>query len=169
MNKYVFKPYSKKFPELFEKEKKRISSYCKEAIIIEHVGSTAIPDMGGKGIIDIAIASDALDAVSKSLQELGYEFRPQYSTAERLYFKTELPDSEEGTRRYHVHLMHPSSKEWHEMLAFRDYLKAHPAEAKKYAELKKKAAEEVNEDGAKYRELKAPIFDEISKKHKKHS
>lgn len=133
---------------------------------IEHVGSTSIPNLGGKGIIDIAIATEAVDSVSKHLQDLGYEFRPQYSTPQRLYFKIELPDPEEKTRRYHIHLMRPSSSEWQEMLAFRDYLRSHPDEAQKYAALKKQAALDVNEDGAKYRQIKAPIFDEISKKSK---
>lgn len=166
MKKYVFKPYSKIFPELFEKEKARIASHIEESLIIEHVGSTAIPGLGGKGIIDIAIAADeqALDAVSKQLQDLGYEFRPQYSTPDRLYFIIFLPDPEEGTRRYHLHLLRKESEEWKDLLHFRDHLRQHPEEAKKYGDLKKQAAEEVNEDGAKYRELKGPVFVKILKK-----
>ena len=50
VKKYVFKPYSKIFPELFQKEKERISPNLKEALAIEHVGSTAVPGLGGKGI-----------------------------------------------------------------------------------------------------------------------
>ena len=82
MKKYVFKPDSKIFPELFLREKERISSRVKMALAIEHIGSTSVPNLGGKGIIDIAIAvhKQDMDSVSQQLQSLGYEFRPTFST-----------------------------------------------------------------------------------------
>lgn len=162
MKKYVFKPYSKSFPKLFEKEKQRILSHIKD-ILIEHVGSTAIPHLGGKGIIDIAIAVDQkkFDSISKQLQELGYEFRVKGSTSDRLYFRADLPDPEEGERRYHIHLTYPESKDWKDLILFRDYLRNHPEEAAHYAELKQKAAQEANGDGEKYRKFKESIFKKI--------
>jgi GrpB-like predicted nucleotidyltransferase (UPF0157 family) len=169
MKKYVFKPYSPSFSLLFEKEKVRISSSIKNAISIEHVGSTAVPQLGGKGIIDIAIAADPaeIDSIACRLQEIGYLFRESGSSIERRFFRCDLPDEEEGTRRYHVHLMSPESQEWQDLISFRDYLIHHPEEAKKYAELKKRAAAEVEEDGARYRMLKAPLFETILKKIRK--
>lgn len=56
MKKYVFKPYKESFPELFDNEKKRIAALLGTDPVIEHIGSTAVPGLGGKGIIDIAIA-----------------------------------------------------------------------------------------------------------------
>ncbi|HEX4839092.1 MAG TPA: GrpB family protein [Rhabdochlamydiaceae bacterium] len=47
MSKYVFKPYNRIFPELFETEKKRIAAVIKPKTIIEHIGSTAVPNLGG--------------------------------------------------------------------------------------------------------------------------
>ena len=128
MSKYVFKPYNPLFPELFRQEKERIASHIKEPLRIEHVGSTAVPGLGGKGIIDIAIAASEQqkEAVKLQLQELGYEFRPQYSTPERLYFVAVLPDPEEGTRRYHIHVMGNKAREWRDFIAFRDALRADP-------------------------------------------
>jgi GrpB-like predicted nucleotidyltransferase (UPF0157 family) len=163
MKKYVFKPYSEEFPKLFEKEKKRITSHVNEKIIVEHVGSTAVPTLGGKGIIDIAIAAnkEEMESISTQLQSLGYEFRPTFSTPDRLYFITYLPDPEEEIRRYHIHLTYLGSKDWLEFIAFRDYLKAHPEELQTYAEMKKNAALEANQDGDKYRKLKEPIFEKI--------
>lgn len=160
MKKYVFKPYSNIFPELFRKEKERIASRVTKAIAIEHVGSTAVPGLGGKGIIDIAIAvpKDAMDSTIKELQSLGYEFRPSFSTPDRAYFVIFLPDPEEETRRYHVHLTFPESNEWEELIGFRDYLREHPEEALEYAELKRKAALEANHEGEKYRKIKEPMF-----------
>jgi GrpB-like predicted nucleotidyltransferase (UPF0157 family) len=166
MAKYVFKPYSEKFPELFEREKKRLSKHIYKSMQIEHVGSTAIPGLGGKGIIDIAIAvrSDDTSALTTELQVLGYEFRPNHSSPDRLFFRIDLPDDEEGTRRYHVHLMRQGNREWQDMLTFRDYLKNHPEAMQEYADLKKKSANIVEEDGKKYRDLKDPFFKKILNK-----
>lgn len=168
MKKYIFKPYSKSFPELFEKEKARIAAKVKKNVVIEHVGSTAVPGLGGKGIIDIAMAADKgeMEDISQQLQELGYEFRPKHSTPDRFFLRMDRDDEEEGTRRYHIHLCHPDSGDWKDLLFFRDYLRAHPEEVVKYAQLKQKAAEEVNEDGARYRELKDPAFKSILQKRK---
>jgi len=163
MKKYIFKPYSKSFPILFEKEKERIASHLKKDLQIEHVGSTAVPDLGGKGIIDIAIAvrKQEIESVSQQLPLLGYEFRPGYSTPDRLYFIAYLPDPEEGTRRYHLHLTYQTSQDWKDLIFLRDYLRTHPDEAKKYAQLKEKAAVESNEVGEKYRQLKDPLIKQI--------
>lgn len=166
MQKYVFKPYSKIFPELFEKEKARILSHINEPLAIEHVGSTAVPNLGGKGIIDIAIATTKyeLDSVSDQLQRLGYEFRPTFSTPDRLYFIIFLPDPEEKTRRYHIHLTYPENSEWKNFIDFRDYLRGHPEALQEYAELKEKAALEADQNGKEYRKLKEPIFKKIHTK-----
>jgi GrpB-like predicted nucleotidyltransferase (UPF0157 family) len=167
MKKYVFKPYSKIFPLLFDQEKLRLASHLKGDLKIEHVGSTAVSQLEGKGIIDIAIAVDKkeMDSISKQLQELGYEFRPNYSTPDRLYFIVYLPDPEEGKRRYHIHLTYPESQDWKDLIFLRDYLRSHPEEAKKYGELKEKAANESNEVGEKYRMLKDPLIREILEKN----
>lgn len=162
--KYVYKPYSAAFPDLFKKEKERISSSLTNALAIEHVGSTAIPSLGGKGIIDIAISvhKKEMEQASNILQKLGYQYRPTFSTPERFYFIAYLPDLEEGTRRYHIHLTYPFSKEWNELIGFRDYLRAHPEAAEEYANIKKQAAAVANQDGEQYRKMKEPIFKKIN-------
>lgn len=163
MKKYVFKPYSNHFPALFEAEKARIFPHLKIALAIEHIGSTAVPGLGGKGIIDIAIAVQKkdMDTASKILQNLGYEFRPSFSTPDRFYYIAYLPDPEEGTRRYHIHLTYPENTEWKEFLGFRDYLRSHPQAVQEYAQLKQQAALDSNEDGKIYRNLKQPLIDRI--------
>lgn len=163
MKKYVFKPYSATFPILFENEKKRIESLLKKPLAIEHVGSTAIPGLGGKGIIDIAIAVEKRDmeSISIQLQTLGYEYRPAFSTSDRYYFIIYLPDPEEGERRYHVHLTYPENSEWQQFLGFRDYLRNHPEEAEEYAQMKKQAAAEANQEGERYRKIKEPMFKKV--------
>jgi len=168
MKKYVFKPYSPIFPVLFRKEKERIASLVKTILAIEHVGSTAVPGLGGKGIIDIAIAVNKqdMDSVKAQLQNLGYEFRSKGSTQDRLFFRIDNPDPEEEKRRYHVHLTYPESNEWQELIGFRDYLRNHPEEVQEYGEMKRKAALDADQDGETYRRLKEPIFKKISRKRK---
>lgn len=162
--KYFYKPYSKIFSGLFLKEKERISFFLKNALAIEHIGSTAIPHLGGKGIIDIAIvvAKEEMEYSCNILQKLGYEFRLSFSTADRFYLIAYLANPEEGSRRYHIHLTYPSSKDWKELIGFRDYLRAHPETVEKYATLKKHAATVANQNGEQYRKMKEPIFQKIN-------
>ena len=131
---------------------------------IEHVGSTSIPGLAGKGIIDIAISvsKEEMEHASQILQKLGYEYRPTFSTPERFYFITYLADSEEGNRRYHIHLTYPSSKEWEKLIGFRDYLRTHPEAVEEYASIKKHAATIANQDGEQYRKMKEPMFQKIN-------
>lgn len=163
MNKYVFRPYSILFPDLFLKEKLRIASHIQKDALIEHIGSTAIPGLGGKGVIDIGIAVDRKDmeSVSKQLQSIGYEFRHNFSTPNRFYLITFLPDDEEPCRRYHIHLTFPEHKEWKELLGFRDHLINHPEDQQEYAALKKQSAQESEGHGERYRDLKEPFIDKI--------
>ena len=163
MSKYTFKSYSMIFPQLFEKEKNRILLHVKSIMKIEHIGSTSVRGLGGKGIIDIGIATkkEAMENISKELQELGYEFRPSFSTADRFYFVIDLPDPEEEKRRYHIHLTHPESPDWKGFIELRDYLRTHPEAVQEYAEIKKHAAREANHIGEHYRKLKKPVLEKM--------
>ncbi len=162
--KYVYKPYSKIFPDLFQKEKERITSSLVSVLSIEHVGSTAIPGLGGKGIIDIAISvsKEEMEHASGILQKLGYEFKPTFSTSDRFYFVAYLADPEEGSRRYHIHLTYPASKEWKELIGFRNYLRIHPEAVEEYANVKKEAAKMANQNGEQYRKMKEPVLQKIN-------
>lgn len=163
MDKYVFKPYDSIFPKLFSKEKNRLKKFLGRGILIEHVGSTAVTGLGGKGIIDIVItAPDKNDLlnVSSQLIEAGYYHDPDDGTKERLFHGRVVSDD----RRYHIHLTFKESKDWKDMIDFRDYLRVHPEDLKKYAEIKKCAAEISNEDREVYMKTKEPAILEIIKK-----
>jgi GrpB-like predicted nucleotidyltransferase (UPF0157 family) len=164
MKKYVFDPYDPLFKTLFIKEKTRILQ-IKNILQVEHVGSTAIEGLGGKGIIDIAILADKKDliTVSKDLQNLGYEFRPQFSEEDRLYFVIDLSDPKREKRRYHIHLTCRESPIFTDLIRFRDYLISHPEEKERYAAIKKKATENQLE-GEAYRAIKDPYIKKILEK-----
>lgn len=166
MDKYVFKPYDAIFPKLFKEEKERLSSYLTKDYLIEHIGSTAVTGLGGKGIIDIIVAADESDLseVSLEIQKAGYEYRAVASMPTRLFFRIDQKDPVDGTKRYHLHLVAKDSHDWKDSLAFRDYLINHPDEVGRYNELKQKAAEEANQEGEIYKQIKEPFIKEILRK-----
>lgn len=171
MGKYVFKPYSQSFPELFEMEKVRLQSAIGGQYPIEHMGSTAVPGLGGKGIIDIYVIAPyaELTLVSSNLQKIGYEFVLESSWLERLFHQQDLQDEAEGTRRYHVHVVDAEGLDLKRGLAFRDYLRSHPEAVEAYAEAKEKASEaaaKVPEEEQKltYMAIKAPVIRRVLEK-----
>lgn len=166
MKKYVFKNYHPIFPNLFKKEKNRIKKVLDKNDLIEHVGSTAVLGLGGKGIIDIYIAAAKrqMKALSERLQGLGYEYRPQAGSQERLFHKMSLPDPLEKIRVYHVHVTFPESQEWIVAIKLRDYLKTHLQDLQKYAEVKKIAAAKAKDNRETYLKIKNPVLEEIIEK-----
>lgn len=161
--KYVFKPYEAVYKELFLKEKGRLGKVLGEKIQIEHVGSTAVPGLGGKGIIDIAIGAnkEKFNYISGILEESGYEFRPNAGTEKRLFFQTKRKDRSGKERTYHIHLADIKGEEWKKMIAFRDYLRVHPKNVNEYANAKRKAAKESNQDKETYMRIKEPVIARI--------
>lgn len=166
MKKYEFKQYNPVSPKLFEEEKRRLAQYFSGPYQIEHIGSTAVLGLGGKGIIDImiAVSKDQMESISQQAQKAGYIFRPLASTDTRLFLRTEYPEDFEKDRAYHLHITYPESNDWKEALAFRDYLKTHPEDLNRYAEVKRKAAEEANENTEIYKSNKEAVLKEILNK-----
>jgi len=168
MKKFVYRSYSFLFPELFEAEKARLLEMGIHSNI-EHVGSTAIQGLGGKGIIDILIGTskEAMSAISRVLQDHGYEYHTRFSTEDRYFFFKDREDPLEDLRRYHIHLTFIGSKQWIELLEFRDCLNASSELKEEYALLKQKAADLANQDGKVYMAIKEPIFAKVKELSKK--
>ena len=164
--KYVFKPYEAIYKELFLKEKGRLGKVLGEKIQIEHVGSTAVPGLGGKGIIDIAISAkrDSFKSTSKLLESLGYEFKPNAGVKKRLFFLRKVNDKKGKVRTYHIHLTNFVGSEWKRLLKFRDYLLTHPKAVVGYAKVKKAAAKNSNQDKDIYMKIKEPKIKNILEK-----
>ena len=146
----VILAYNPQWPAMYEAEKDRILQAIGDKIVaIEHVGSTAVPRLGAKPIIDVMAAvrhmSDSKDCV-QPLRELGYEyfFYPEFP--ERCFFR----DGSMGEGPHHLHMTEFMSEFWEEKLLFRDYLRAHGGTAQEYYELKTKWAVEYGQDREKY-------------------
>jgi GrpB-like predicted nucleotidyltransferase (UPF0157 family) len=123
---------------------------------VDHIGSTAVPGLDAKPVIDIQVSVDNLEPVenySLVLARLGYVFRPDNPDLTKRYFR-ERP----GEERTHIHVRQHGS--WSEQFAllFRDYLRAHGDEARRYAELKYTLAAEYGENREGYTEAKGPFI-----------
>lgn len=162
--KYKFLPYSKKYPALFQKEKAKLLKVLPKSIKIEHVGSTAVPGLGGKGIMDIAILTPRakLKKFTSQLEKLGYEYRPHPGDDKRKFFQ-KIINYKGKERRVHVHLT-LGKDFWNSFITFRDYLKTHDKEREAYAKIKAEAIKHAAGDGKKYREHKQALIQEIAKK-----
>lgn len=166
MKMYEFKQYNPVFSKLFEDEKNRLARYLSGSYQIEHIGSTAVPGLGGKGIIDIiiAVSKDQMESISQQAQKAGYIFRPLASTKDRLFLRTAYPEDFEKGGAYHLHITYPESDDWKQAIAFRDYLRTHPEDLNKYTEIKKRAAKEANENTEIYKAIKESVLKEILNK-----
>lgn len=139
------------------------------ALRIDHIGSTAIPGLCAKDVIDLQITVARLDnELSQKLCQLGFIQRPEISNDHRppgalgpasdwakLYFK-----QAQGQRRCHIHVRQAGRPNQRYPLLFRDYLRAHPQSAAAYGELKQRLAAGLAEE-ADYAEVKDPAVDLI--------
>ncbi|MDP1574666.1 MAG: GNAT family N-acetyltransferase [Coxiellaceae bacterium] len=162
-------PNNPEWPSLAKTEMKLIKSLFPNGLIldIQHVGSTAIPNISAKPIIDIQIAVNSLDIAKivsvPLLQKLGYEYWAENPDQTRMFFAKGMPPYGDK-RTHHVHIVQPSSHHWHGKIAFRDYLIKHPEAAKEYEALKNKLAVEHKFDREKYTDEKAEFVNKILSK-----
>lgn len=131
---------------------------------IQHVGSTAIPGLLAKPIIDIQIAVDSLNAIKSQaisqLKALGYAFWDENPDPTRLFFVKGMPPYGDK-REAHVHIVEPASKHWQDKRQFRDYLLAHPNTAHDYAQLKQALAETYRYDREQYTQSKTSFIEAV--------
>ena len=131
-----------RWPEMYAQEEARIRAALPPDLVtsVEHVGSTAVPGLAAKPIIDILVGVPSLERgeqATPALTALGYEARGEFGIPERLFFEKR----ENGaTRTHHLHLAEPGGDFWTDELLFRDYLRAHPDEARVYEQLKRDMA-----------------------------
>ena len=166
MKKYIFIPYNDSYPKLYQEEEQILKKILGNDVLIEHIGSTAVPRLGGKGIVDIMIAvpRDQMQSISDSVQKAGYEYKQSGGNKERIFHQRDENNINGDLVRFHLHITFPESNTWREDIAFRDYLRNNPEDAKHYAEIKKKAAKESNQSKEKYMVIKEPIIQAILQK-----
>ena len=154
--------YDPAWPRLYDEEARRLRAVLDPALVIDmqHFGSTAIPGMPAKPIIDIVIATPALAAARTRfmgpLLAIGYLFWEDNPKTDRLFFVKGLPPH--GARRtHHVHVTEPEGEVWRR-LAFRDHMRARPDDAARYAALKHDLALRFRDDREAYTDAKADFI-----------
>ncbi|TYL49934.1 GrpB family protein [Nocardioides sp. BGMRC 2183] len=129
---------------------------------LEHIGSTAIPGMPAKPIIDmLAVISDYdpfIDVVPR-LEQVGWVHAPEPGDDVRRRWSLCLPTVERRT--HHLHVVEHASDGWRDWLLFRDHLRTHPEDAERYAALKVTLSQADPGDRSRYRAGKAPLIAEI--------
>ncbi len=132
-------------------------------VTIEHVGSTSVPDLPAKPIIDLLIGVDALATVNakwiEPLADLGYVYVPKFEDTlpMRRYFDRHRGEPKHR-RSVHLHIVEPTSDFWREHLLFRDYLRSHQEAMRAYGDLKKKLAVTHRHDRNDYTDAKSDFI-----------
>jgi GrpB-like predicted nucleotidyltransferase (UPF0157 family) len=156
--------YDPSWPAQFEQERVLLHEALAPMVIaIEHVGSTAVPGLAAKPIIDLLASvrslAEARSRCVQPLEALGYTYLPENESwlPEEMMFRKGVP----GPWTHHVHVMEPSSPRWDELILIRDYLRRHLETATAYADLKKLLADRFEDDIAGYRAAKGSFLQSL--------
>ncbi len=161
----VVADYDPAWPRMFEQERARLSAALGPlALVIEHVGSTAVPGLAAKPIIDLLIGvrslTEAESCVIETFSAMGYAYLSEYraSLPFELFFRKGMPAT------YNAHVMEPSHPRWENRFLFRDYLRAHSDVAQAYAMLKRDLAVTFRDDFTAYRIAKSDFVADVMAK-----
>jgi GrpB-like predicted nucleotidyltransferase (UPF0157 family) len=142
MQRVYLVPYDPCWPQQFADEVSAVKVALGDLLLeIHHIGSTAIPDIAAKPIIDmLAVVSDVSAVVGRNaqMQELGYETLGEFGIEGRRYFRK---DDSAGQRTHQIHAFQVGSPQIERHLAFRDFMRVHREFAEKYDAIKRRLAE----------------------------
>ncbi|HEX8395962.1 MAG TPA: GrpB family protein [Pyrinomonadaceae bacterium] len=165
MRKVEIVPHDPRWQEAFEAEAKQVASALGENVIaVHHIGSTAIPNIYAKPVIDLLVEVrdiTEVDGRSSAMESLDYEAKGEFGIPGRRYFRK---DNREGIRTHQIHAFETGSAEVKRHLAFRDYMIANPEDAQRYSELKRRLAEEHPQSIDGYMDGKDGFIKEIDRK-----
>ena len=157
--------YDPSWPALFEAERTGLFAILRPWLTgpIEHVGSTAVPGLAAKPVIDIMAAVDSLEASRDALpplRQFGYQYAPYRPDVMHWFCKPGF-----SLRTHHLHLVPFRSPLWQDRLSFRDCLRCTPAVAEEYAALKYRLADIHRFDREAYTEAKVAFIARVLHTH----
>jgi GrpB-like predicted nucleotidyltransferase (UPF0157 family) len=166
-------PYDSAWPKMFESEAAFLHKKLPQNLIkrIEHFGSTAVPGLSAKPIIDILVEVSSLEKTKNQIVPIletdGYEYfwRPAFGDDGPPFYAWFIKRNSKSDRSHHIHMVESNSELW-DRLYFRDYLRQFPAVAKQYDELKRKLSNMHTNDRVKYTEEKSGFILSVTKKAK---
>lgn len=163
--------YDPTWPAAFERERRHLLACLPPDLVgrIEHFGSTAVPGLAAKPIIDVLVEVTDLAAVRERvaplLESQGYEYfwRPTFGDAGEPFYAWFIKrDPESGLRTHHIHMVERSFTSHWDRLLFRDYLIAHPHVADQYGALKREVAGRSPADRVRYTEAKGAFIERVT-------
>jgi len=161
-------PYDADWPRLFLAEKEHLLACLPGDLLgrIEHFGSTAVPGLSAKPVVDMLVEVASLDETRRRivpiLEAQGYDYfwRPTRGDDTPPFYAWFIRRNARGERTHHIHMVEAHFEHWDRLL-FRDFLIAHPSEAAAYARLKVRLAAEHPGDRVAYTEGKAAFIERI--------
>ena len=151
--------YHPHWPILYAEERAGVVAQLGDMVeSIEHIGSTSVPGLSAKPLIDILVTVarlDPADAYIARLRSLGYTFFPVLGSADRYAFGKGIPHT------HHLHIVEHGGEEHMRLLAFRDYLRTHVEIAQQYDELKRMLAARFPNDRQAYNQGKTDFIRSI--------
>lgn len=167
-------PYDPQWREIFEREKGHLRRVLPEELIgrIEHFGSTAVPGLVSKPIVDMLVEVWDLEEIREiapdilPLPRYDYFWRPTWGDDGPPFYAWFIKRNAAGERTHHIHMIEPDFEHWDRLL-FRDYLVDHPEIARKYGELKERLAARHTDDRIAYTEAKGEFITRITEEAKR--
>jgi len=171
----VVVPYNPDWPNLFNREREHLLSCLSSELIlrIEHFGSTAVPGMAAKPIIDMLVEVTSLVEtklrIAPVLESQGYDYfwRPTWGDAGPPYYAWFIRRDSFGNRTHHIHMVEGNFEHWDRLL-FRDYLIEHPDVAQAYGALKQKLFKNHPDDREAYTRSKTAFVARVTATAKKY-
>jgi GrpB-like predicted nucleotidyltransferase (UPF0157 family) len=165
LDEILITEYDPRWPGLFTQEATCVRSVLPADLVtrIEHFGSTAVPGLAAKPVIDLLVGVRSLTEAKRyaidSLVALGYAYWDTDPDPNHMFFVKGLPPN--GPRSHHIHMVEPDSPYWQRLL-FRDYLRRDPDEAERYHILKRELAARFAEDREAYTEAKGDYIRRVT-------
>ncbi len=157
-------PHDPKWRQEFDSEAARITDVLGSSVVdVHHMGSTAIPSIYAKPVIDILLVVQShadLDKKTPLIEALGYKAFGEFGIPTRRYFRR---DNAFGDRTHQIHAFEAGSPQITRHLAFRDYMIAHPDTAQAYSDLKRELAAQHPNDSEAYMDGKDAFIQEIDR------
>ncbi len=160
----IVEPYSPEWPRLFL----QLQTFIYRNLIgtyhaVEHVGSTAVPGMAAKPIVDIDVVMHAgrFEAIKSRLLAAGYEYRGDQGVPGRESFRLTDPGLKQALPPHHLYALSEEAEELRRHRALRDFLIANPVWASKLSEHKLDLSAKLGDDRKAYQEAKEPMVLEI--------
>ncbi len=156
--------YDPQWPCMYEEERACILNAIGEYLIdIQHVGSTSIPGLGAKPVLDIMPVIRDISLVEQCVEPLAtldYAYFGENGIPGRHYFRKPA-DITSQPHKVHLHVLEKGHEQWDMMLLFRDYLRMHPESARQYNTLKRELAERYGSDRVGYTNAKESFVKSI--------